>query len=104
MNGVWSEYPIEVVWEGGKRFRGGKPGGPTLVVDGSREAAPSPVEALIVALGSCSAIDIGRPLPSATRSRTPPSAIHTVRVISELGLFWLSTGPAQAALKRLLGA
>ena len=58
MNGIWSEYPIEVVWEGGKRYRGGKPGGPTLVVDGDREAGPSPVEALIVALGSCSAIDI----------------------------------------------
>ena len=58
MQGIWSEYPIEVVWEGGKRYRGGKPGGPSLVVDGDREAAPSPVEALIVALGSCSAIDI----------------------------------------------
>lgn len=54
----WSNYPIEVVWEGGKRYRGGKPGGPALVVDGDREIAPSPVEALLVALGSCSAIDI----------------------------------------------
>src|SRR5687767_13198177 len=54
----WSDYPIEVTWEGGKRYRGGKPGGPALVVDGDREIAPSPVEALLVALGSCSAIDI----------------------------------------------
>jgi putative redox protein len=58
MDGVWSEYPIEVIWEGGKRFRGGKPGGPALVVDGDRQVGPSPVEAMVVALGSCSAIDI----------------------------------------------
>jgi putative redox protein len=58
MHGVWSEYPMEIVWEGGKRYRGGQPGGPTLVVDGDRQAGPSPVEALIIALGSCSAIDI----------------------------------------------
>ncbi|MBW3628455.1 MAG: OsmC family protein [Gemmatimonadetes bacterium] len=58
MEGVWSEYPMEVVWEGGKRFRAGQPGGPTLVVDGERQAGPSPVEALVIALGSCSAIDI----------------------------------------------
>lgn len=58
MEGVWSEYPIEVIWEGEKRFRGGKPGGPALLVDGDRQVGPSPVEAMIVALGSCSAIDI----------------------------------------------
>src|SRR5688572_28745285 len=76
MNGIWSEYPIEVVWEGGKRYRGGKPGGPTLVVDGDREAGPSPVEALIVALGSCSAIDIVEILE---KRRTPAERLE-VRV------------------------
>ena len=76
MSGMWSEYPIEVVWEGGKRYRGGKPGGPTLVVDGDRQAGPSPVEALIVALGSCSAIDIVEILE---KRRTPAERLE-VRV------------------------
>ena len=76
MQGTWSEYPIEVVWEGGRRYRGGKPGGPTLVVDGDREAGPSPVEALIVALGSCSAIDIVEILE---KRRTPAERLE-VRV------------------------
>ena len=76
MNGIWSEYPIEVVWEGGKRYRGGKPGGPSLVVDGEREAGPSPVEALVVALGSCSAIDIVEILE---KRRTPAERLE-VRV------------------------
>jgi putative redox protein len=76
MNGVWSEYPMEIVWEGGKRYRGGQPGGPTLVVDGERQAGPSPVEALIIALGSCSAIDIVEILE---KRRTPVERLE-VRV------------------------
>lgn len=74
--GVPSQYPIEVVWEGGKRYRGGPAGGPTLVVDGEREAAPSPVDALLVALGSCSAIDVVEIL---AKRRTPASRL-SVRI------------------------
>jgi putative redox protein len=69
MQGKWSEYPIEVVWEGGKRFRGGAPGKPAVVVDGSREAGPSPVETVLVGLAACSAIDIVEILE---KRRTPP--------------------------------
>ena len=56
--GVPAEYPIEVAWEGGMRFRGGAPGGPTLLVDGDKKEAPSPVDALVVAIASCSAVDV----------------------------------------------
>jgi putative redox protein len=68
-----SEYPIEVVWEGEGRYRGGRPGGPTLLVDSGKEAAPSPVEAVLVALGSCSAVDVVEIL---TKRRTPPEALR----------------------------
>ncbi len=74
--GVPSEYPIQVVWEGGKRYRGGPPGAPSLLVDGERQAAPSPVDALLVALGSCSAIDVVEIL---AKRRTPASSL-SVRV------------------------
>ena len=74
--GVPSEHPIEVVWEGGKRYRGGRPGGPYLTVDGDRGVAPSPVEALLVALGSCSAIDVVEIL---AKRRTPAERL-SVRV------------------------
>ncbi|MEX2581695.1 MAG: OsmC family protein [Gemmatimonadota bacterium] len=70
--GVRSSYPIEVVWEGGKRFRGGIPGGPSLLVDGDRLAAPSPVDSLLVALGSCSAIDVVEILE---KRRTPATSV-----------------------------
>lgn len=74
--GVWSEYPIEVVWEGGMRYRGGRPDGPTLVVDGERAAAPSPVEGVLVSLAACSAIDVVEVL---NKRRTPPASLN-VRV------------------------
>lgn len=91
--GVPVEYPIEVVWEGGMRYRGGPADGPTLVVDGERQAAPSPVDALVVALASCSAIDV---LDYLEKRRTPASSLrvsvrfsraaHPPRRITELDL------------------
>ncbi len=71
--GVPSPYPVEVVWEGGMRYRGGPQGGPTHVVDGEREAAPSPVDSVVVALAACSAIDVVEIL---TKRRTPPSSLR----------------------------
>ena len=70
--GVEVEYPIEVVWEGERRYRGGPAGGPTLTVDGNRQAAPSPVDTLIIALASCSAIDV---VDYLEKRRTPASSL-----------------------------
>lgn len=69
--GVASEYPIEVVWEGGMRYRGGPEGGPTLVVDGEKGVAPSPVDALLVSIAACSAIDV---VDYLEKRRTPPAS------------------------------
>jgi putative redox protein len=70
--GVPVEYPIEVVWEGERRYRGGPAGGPTLVVDGNRQVSPSPVDTLIIAMASCSAIDV---VDYLEKRRTPPSSL-----------------------------
>jgi putative redox protein len=70
--GVPVEYPIQVVWEGGMRYRGGPAGGPTLVVDGEKGVSPSPVDALVVAIASCSAIDV---VDYLEKRRTPPSSL-----------------------------
>lgn len=67
--------PIEVRWEGGMRYRGGPAGGPTLLLDGERVAAPSPVEGLVVSLAACAAIDVVEIL---AKRRTPATAL-TVR-------------------------
>lgn len=70
--GVPQDRTIEVVWEGGMRYRGGPAGGETHLVDGKREAAPSPVDSILVALASCSAIDVVEILE---KRRTPPTSL-----------------------------
>jgi putative redox protein len=70
-DGVPVEYPVEVAWEGGMRWRGGPEGGPTLLTDGERKAAPSPVDTLVVSLAACSAIDV---VDYLEKRRTPPTA------------------------------
>lgn len=67
-DGVWVDYPMEVVWEGGQRFRGGRPDSPTIVLDGEREVGPGPVDGVIIALASCSAIDV---VDILSKRRTP---------------------------------
>ncbi len=49
---------VELVWEGDLRFRGGEPGGPTVLVDASGVAAPGPMAALLLAAAACSAADV----------------------------------------------
>lgn len=56
--GVPSPHAIEVVWEGERRYRGGREGGATLLLDGDGGAGPSPVDGLLVSLAACSAIDV----------------------------------------------
>ena len=68
--GVWVDYPVEVEWEGGQRFRGGRPGGPTILLDGDREEGPGPVDSVVIALVACSGIDVVEIL---NKRRTPPS-------------------------------
>ena len=70
--GVPVEYPIEMVWEGEMRFRGGRAGGPQVVLDGENEAGPTPPDVLMVALATCSAIDVEDYLQ---KRRTPPTAL-----------------------------
>ena len=51
------------------RFRGGASDGKPIRLDGAGEAGPSPVDTLLVALASCSAIDVVEIL---NKRRSPP--------------------------------
>jgi len=70
--GVQVEYPVEVVWEGGMRYRGGRAGGPQVVLDGNSEAGPTPPDVLVTALAACSAIDVADYLE---KRRTPAASL-----------------------------
>lgn len=67
---------IEVDWVGGSEFDAHRSGGPKLRVDGEAKSAPSPFDALLVALATCAATDVVTILE---KQRTPPRALH-VRV------------------------
>jgi putative redox protein len=109
-DGVPAGYDIEVEWEGEMRYRGGPVGGPTHRVDGAREAAPSPVDSLLVALASCSAIDVVEIL---NKRRTPPRSLRVVvefsraaeppRRLTRVGLrFHVDTDSERAHVERAI--
>jgi putative redox protein len=59
---------IRAVWKGAQRFDTGREGGPTARLDGTNETGQSPVDALLSALVTCSAVDV---LEILAKRRTP---------------------------------
>ncbi len=49
---------VVVAWEGGMRFRGGAPGGPTSLIDADNAEAPGPTLTLLMAAAACSGSDV----------------------------------------------
>ena len=49
---------VHVEWAGEHRFDAGRPGGPTLRLDGSGATGQSPVDAVFSALASCTGVDV----------------------------------------------
>jgi len=47
-----------VEWQGGMRFRGGAPNGPTILVDADGEEAPGPMHSLLIAAAGCAGSDV----------------------------------------------
>lgn len=68
-----NEYEVQVEWQGGERFRGGPPDAPPLLLDASKQEAPGPVAAVVVALASCAGVDVAEILE---KRRTPAESIR----------------------------
>ncbi len=64
---------IEVNWRGGHRFTAGRPGGPTLQVDGDGVVAPGPVDTMLASLATCAAVDV---VDILAKRRTPVASMH----------------------------
>lgn len=75
-----NESRVQVSWRGDRRYDVSRPGAPTMIIDGNREAGPGPVEALLGSLAACSAIDV---VDYLDKRRTPASrldvAVEAVR-------------------------
>ncbi|MGE0103100.1 MAG: OsmC family protein [Blastocatellales bacterium] len=53
-----SDVKIRMNWDGGLKFTGLTANGHETRIDGDKEAGPTPMELLLEAIGSCSAIDV----------------------------------------------
>jgi putative redox protein len=51
------DFSLNLNWKGGQRFEGDS-GAVSMVMDGKREAGPSPVQAVAFSLAGCMAIDV----------------------------------------------
>jgi putative redox protein len=74
-----AELTIGIQWKGERTFDAGRPGGPTIRIDGDSKQSVSPPEALIAALASCTAVDV---VDILKKRRTPPTSLD-IDVIAE---------------------
>ena len=70
---------VVVRWRGDEEFESGRPGGPTLRVDGHGKVAQSPVDVLLTGLAACSSLDVVSIL---AKRRTPVKSLE-VDVVGE---------------------
>lgn len=79
----WSEvsdpYSLDVKWLGEHKFEAGRPGKPTMRIDGDGRTAPSSVDALIISLATCSAYDV---IDILAKRRTPAESLD-IEVVTE---------------------
>lgn len=89
-----SSSEVVLRWTGeGLAFRGGAAGSPEVILDSDGKAGPSPMQALLLSLAGCMAVDVRMileksrvPLESlevvveGDRAETPPRYFHTLRL------------------------
>lgn len=64
---------VIAVWKGEQEFDAGKPNGPVTRIDGHGVSGQGPMDSLLSALGTCSAIDVVEILK---KQRTPASSLE----------------------------
>ena len=82
---------IAINWRGEHRFDAGRPGGPAVRIDASAQTGPSPVDSVLIALGTCTSVDV---VDILAKRRTPVASL-TVDV---------QAARADATPKRVIGA
>jgi len=70
---------VNVKWAGDQKYDFGRPGRPTARLDGDSVTAPSPVDSLLGALGSCVSYDVVEIL---AKRRTPVESLE-VEVVAK---------------------
>ncbi len=72
MSAASAASTIHLTWDGDRRFDSGRPGGPTIRLDGDGVTGQSPVDGLMSALAACTAVDV---VDILAKRRTPLAAL-----------------------------
>ncbi|MDP1889433.1 MAG: OsmC family protein [Gemmatimonadaceae bacterium] len=64
---------VRILWAGDHRFDAGRPGGPHVRIDASAETGPSPVDAVLIGLGTCTSVDV---VDILAKRRTPVTTLN----------------------------
>jgi putative redox protein len=70
---------IHAVWQGGHRFDAGRVGQPQIRIDSDAETGPGPVDVLLTAVATCSAVDV---VDILAKRHTPATALQ-VEVVGQ---------------------
>ncbi|MCC6316840.1 MAG: OsmC family protein [Gemmatimonadaceae bacterium] len=81
---------VAISWRGEHRFSAARPGSPSVTIDASAKEGPSPVDALLIGLGTCTAVDV---VDIMAKRRTPVASLDVDIVAAR----------ADAVPKRLIG-
>jgi putative redox protein len=73
MTQIRPDNRVQLTWAGDHRFDAGRPGGPQIRIDASAQTGPGPVDTLLSALGSCTAVDV---VDILAKRRTPVEALR----------------------------
>jgi putative redox protein len=58
MSTIRPDNRVQITWAGGHRFDAGRPNGPQVRVDSDAQTGPGPVDTLLIALGTCTGVDV----------------------------------------------
>ena len=73
MSTIRADNLVHIAWAGEHRFDAGRPGGPHVRIDASAVSGPSPVDALLIGLGTCTSADV---VDIMAKRRTPVTAFN----------------------------
>lgn len=58
MSTIRPDNRVQITWAGEHRFDAGRPNGPQVRVDSDAQTGPGPVDTLLIALGTCTGVDV----------------------------------------------
>jgi len=73
MTSIRPDNRVQINWAGEHRFDAGRPNGPQVRIDADAQTGPGPVDTLLIALGTCTSVDV---IDILAKRRTPVSSFN----------------------------